>query len=143
MLRLSTRHCTVPLATAARRVVALPSLGAALFSTKAAMPTSAGRSVLRPHHVMDYEQDHRKPRNEHGETRVRDGFADWDVLLERVWVLSSTRGTACRVPPLYCVQDEILVTDEAPGGYVVLNRARRMNALDLTTVRLLDQQIKV
>lgn len=40
-------------------------------------------------------------------------------------------------------QDEILVTDEAPGGYVVLNRARRMNALDLTTVRLLDQQIKV
>ena len=45
--------------------------------------------------------------------------------------------------PHCVVQDEILVTDEAPGGYVVLNRARRMNALDLTTVRLLDQQIKV
>jgi hypothetical protein len=41
------------------------------------------------------------------------------------------------------LQDEILVTDEAPGGYVVLNRARRQNAIDLHTVRLLDAKIKV
>jgi hypothetical protein len=41
------------------------------------------------------------------------------------------------------LQDEILVTDEAPGGFVVLNRARRMNAVDLTTVRLLDEQMRV
>lgn len=70
--------------------------------------TRGGTGVLRDHHVMDYELDHRKPRNEHGETR-----------------------------------DEILVTDEAPGGFVVLNRPRRLNALDLTTVRLLDRQIKL
>ncbi len=28
-------------------------------------------------------------------------------------------------------RDEVLATDEAPGGYVILNRPRRQNALDL------------
>jgi hypothetical protein len=28
-------------------------------------------------------------------------------------------------------RDEVLATDEAPGGYLILNRPRRQNALDL------------